>query len=150
MTNKNKAEELWPEPAADYEGLRKQFSAMKNLVHSLQAVQSHYMQKDYNLSESRLAALQEALESERAMNAKLTDELQALSEQQGSPTPYEPTEAEVEAALYWFIVERCAQMGESFTRVDFEQLRKEQPESFDDELVQMRCALKAAHAAKGV
>lgn len=67
-------------PDNSYEGLKRQAFAMSNLVDSLEKQLSHYRSKDYELSERRLAKLEENLESEREMNAKLTEEIEALLE----------------------------------------------------------------------
>lgn len=63
-------------PAEDYEGLRKQFGSLLTLLHCKEEMLSHYMDKDYTLSEKRLQTLEENLESEREMNAILTEELE--------------------------------------------------------------------------
>jgi hypothetical protein len=52
-----------------------------------------------------------------------------------------------EEALYAFIREGCAQKGEGYSREDFRMFKTEHYEDFDDELVQMKCALKAAGVA---
>ncbi len=49
-----------------------------------------------------------------------------------------------EEALYAFIKEGCAQKGEPYSRDDFKMFRGEHADDYDDELVQMKCALKAA------
>jgi len=49
----------------------------------------------------------------------------------------------VERALLAHMVEKSAQVGERFDREMFEVLRSDNPEAFDEEVVQMRCALEA-------
>ena len=75
-THNKPAEVDWikAQPHETYDGLKKQFMALKNMLNSMGEQLSFYSKKDYSLSEKRLAALEESLESERAMNAKLTEE----------------------------------------------------------------------------
>lgn len=54
----------------------------------------------------------------------------------------------IEAALFAFLRERSAQIGERFDMEMFQQLKAQDPEQFDDEIVQMRCAIEAFEAAK--
>jgi hypothetical protein len=65
------------QPHETYEGLKTQFCALKNMINSMGAQISHYSKKDYSTGEKRLAELEASLEIERAMNAKLTEELEA-------------------------------------------------------------------------
>ena len=67
------------EPADNYKSLRKQFSALLTMLGTNKEICSHYMDKDYKLSEKRLDALEVSLESERAMNAQLTLEIETTS-----------------------------------------------------------------------
>lgn len=66
-------------PHGTYEGLLCQFRALKTMINSMGQQISSYSKKDYSLSEKRLAGLQASLDSERAMNAKLTEELDHLA-----------------------------------------------------------------------
>ena len=63
-------------PAEDYEGLKRQFFALKMLAVSQQSQLSVLYKKDYSLAESKLKSLQESLDSEREMNRQLTIELE--------------------------------------------------------------------------
>ena len=63
------------ELATNYKDLRKQAQAMKTLLLSIQTRISELEKKDYSLRESQLKSLEEALESEKDMNAQLTMEL---------------------------------------------------------------------------
>lgn len=67
-------------PHDTYEGLKTQFSALKNMINSMGKQLSHYQDKNYSLSEARLKSLEESLESERDMNAQLTAEIAAISQ----------------------------------------------------------------------
>jgi hypothetical protein len=67
------------QPAEDYEGLKRQFSALKTLLNSQGQRLSYYIKKDYTTSEQRIAILQASLESEKAMNAQLTEELASIT-----------------------------------------------------------------------
>lgn len=62
-------------PHGTYDGLKCQFRALKIMVNSMGQQLSFYQKKSYETGEQHLAALQESLESERAMNAALTEEL---------------------------------------------------------------------------
>lgn len=66
-------------PHGTYEGLLCQFRALKTMINSMGQQISSYSKKDYSLSEKRLAELQASLDSERAMNSKLTEELDHLA-----------------------------------------------------------------------
>ena len=70
------------EPHGTYEGLKLQFYSLKSMINSMGQQLSFYMNKSYETGEKHLSALQESLESERAMNAALTEELAALSSPQ--------------------------------------------------------------------
>lgn len=54
----------------------------------------------------------------------------------------------IEAALFAFLRERSAQVGERFDMEMFQQLKADYPEQFDDEMVQMRCAIKNYEAGR--
>lgn len=62
----------------DPEEAKLQARALVGLVNSAEAQLHYYREKDYSLSEARLVALEEALESEKRMNAILTEELEQL------------------------------------------------------------------------
>jgi hypothetical protein len=64
-------------PSEDYATLRKQFIALQGVLYCKEQEAAHYRAKNYETGEKNLAALQESLESERAMNAQLTAELEA-------------------------------------------------------------------------
>ena len=61
--------------ATNYTDLRKQAQAMKSLLLSFESRINELDKKDYSLKESRLKYLEDALESEKDMNNKLTLEL---------------------------------------------------------------------------
>ena len=66
-------------PAAeDYNGLLFQFRAMKCLLNSQSRMLSYYNRKDYSMSERRINELTACLDSEREMNAELTEEVEML------------------------------------------------------------------------
>ncbi len=65
------------EPSEDYDKLKGQFLALKSLSNSQSKTISFYIDRDYSLSEQRLKSLEESLQSERDMNAQLTEELEA-------------------------------------------------------------------------
>lgn len=62
-------------PAATYGSLQKQFFALRNLVNCLSEQLNHYKNKSYETGERRLKELTESLESERAMNCRLTNDI---------------------------------------------------------------------------
>ena len=64
--------------ASNYETLYKQASSMKMIIKSIEEQLNYYRQKDYNLSEKHLKYLEECLESEKEMNAILTEENEML------------------------------------------------------------------------
>lgn len=68
-------------PADSYDDLKKQFSSALLLAKSLESQLKHYRNKDYSLAEKRLESLEAALESERDMNAIITNENQQLQTQ---------------------------------------------------------------------
>ena len=63
------------EPADNFDALKKQFQSLKSMVNSMGEQLSYYQKKSYETGEKHLAYLSEQLESEKAMNAKLTEEL---------------------------------------------------------------------------
>jgi hypothetical protein len=67
-------------PADTYENLRKQYNALKTFLNTQHHILEYYQNKDYRANESRLAALENALDSEREMNAKLTQELDQIEQ----------------------------------------------------------------------
>jgi len=64
-------------PVKDYNGLLKQANALLMLVNSYEAQLAYYRALDYTTSLKRLDELNANLESERAMNAQLTNELES-------------------------------------------------------------------------
>lgn len=66
-------------PSDDYTLLRKQFGSLKTMLNCVHQQLSFYQKKDYSLNESRLNSLEKSIESEREMNATLTDENQNLT-----------------------------------------------------------------------
>ncbi len=81
-------------PAAkDYDDLLVQFRAMKCLLNSQGERLSWYSNIDYSLSEKRLNELNASLESEREMNAELTEEVEKLSH------PHQSQSGDVQEAL---------------------------------------------------
>lgn len=63
-------------PSSDYNTLLRQYNALRTLVKALESEISFYRRKDYALAEKRLEELERDLESEREMNAILTEELE--------------------------------------------------------------------------
>lgn len=78
---------LKADPNADYNLLKQQFFSLKSICAAQGQQLSVYRKKSHELSEKRLAALEESLESERQMNFQLTEELEKLR------TPIELDEA---------------------------------------------------------
>ena len=64
-------------PHDTYELLRKQAFAMHQLLISYEAQLHRLTKKDYSMSKATLRRLEEELESERAMNELLTNELES-------------------------------------------------------------------------
>ena len=62
-------------PADDYAGLLVQFKAMRVLLGSKEAQIEHYQKRIKEFSVERIIQLEAELESEREMNAILTNEL---------------------------------------------------------------------------
>lgn len=75
-----KPESLKAKPADNYEDLKKQFFALKNLCELKIKQCSIYSNKLAEYDRESLIAGNEALESEREMNAQLTEELEAANE----------------------------------------------------------------------
>lgn len=65
-------------PAPDYAGLVKQARAMHMLIKAQSGELSMLRARDYALREQRLARTEAQVESERAVNALLTEENEAL------------------------------------------------------------------------
>ena len=70
------------ELAKDYDGLVIQFNALKSIVISQQAQLEHYQKRIHKFSFERVIQLEAELESEKAMNAILTEELETKNKQQ--------------------------------------------------------------------
>lgn len=66
-------------PAPDYAGLVKQARAMHMLIKAQSGELSMLRARDYALREQRLARIEAQVESERAVNALLTEENEALA-----------------------------------------------------------------------
>ena len=64
------------EIAKDYDGLRIQFNALKKIVMSQQAQLEHYQKRAQEFSLERIFQLEAELESQKEMNAILTEELE--------------------------------------------------------------------------
>lgn len=62
--------------ARDYDGLRIQFNALKSIAISQQATIEHYQKRVQEFNVERVIQLEAELESEKAMNAILTQELE--------------------------------------------------------------------------
>jgi len=62
-------------PSESYEGLRKQFLAMKALMKSKDAELEVYRRRVKEFSMARIIQLESELESQKEMNAILTEEL---------------------------------------------------------------------------
>lgn len=71
---------LKAKPSENYDGLIKQFFALKKLCESKIKQCSNYSKKLAEYDRESLIAGNEALESEREMNAQLTEELEAANE----------------------------------------------------------------------
>lgn len=71
---------LKAKPADNYDDLKKQFFALKNLCESKIKQCSIYSNKLAEYDRETLIARNEALESEREMNAQLTDEIAKANE----------------------------------------------------------------------
>lgn len=63
------------EPADNYEGLRKQFFAMRNLLASKEVMLEYYYKELKRFSFERIISLEAELLSEQEMNSILTKEL---------------------------------------------------------------------------
>ena len=68
-------------PASEYKDLLRQFCALKQLANSLESELEYHRKRNYETSEEKLKSLEASLESERDMNAHLTDEVEALTSQ---------------------------------------------------------------------
>jgi len=66
-------------PADDYKGLLIQFKALKVLLASKEAQFDYYQKRIKEFSVERIIELEAELESEREMNAILTEELELLN-----------------------------------------------------------------------
>jgi hypothetical protein len=62
-------------PSKDYDSLLKQAYALHNLCDSQEKQLAYFRKTDYSLSEQRMSELTNQIESERAMNSRLTEEL---------------------------------------------------------------------------
>lgn len=71
---------LKAKPSENYDDLIKQFFALKKLCESKMKQCSNYSKKLAEYDRESLIAGNEALESEREMNAQLTEELEAANE----------------------------------------------------------------------
>lgn len=71
---------LKAKPSENYDGLIKQFFALKKLCESKMKQCSHYSKKLAEYDRESLIAGNKALESEREMNAQLTEELEKANE----------------------------------------------------------------------
>lgn len=63
-------------PHEDYDMLRRQFLSLKSMCNSMGEQLSYYRGKSYETGEKHLTSLKESLDSEKAMNAKLTEEIE--------------------------------------------------------------------------
>lgn len=70
------------ELAKDYDGLRIQFNALKSIAISQQAQIEHYQKRVQEFSVDRIVQLEAELESEKQMNALLTEELETKQQEQ--------------------------------------------------------------------
>ena len=66
------------EPHEEYEMLRRQFMSLRSLANNQIEQLSFYSKKNYLLSEAKLAELEKSLDSEKQMNAILTQEAEQL------------------------------------------------------------------------
>ncbi len=102
------AEWVKAQPHETYDGLKRQFYSLKCMLNSIGTQLSFYQKKSYETGEQHLAALQESLDSERAMNATLTAELEAKT----TSAPAEP-EAEGDALKHFDNELECAKKERS-------------------------------------
>ena len=65
---------LKAEPSTDYDLLKRQFYSMRSLINSLGEQLSFYKKQSYETGEKYLSELRTQLESEKQMNAILTEE----------------------------------------------------------------------------
>jgi hypothetical protein len=70
------------ELAKDYDGLCIQFNALKRIAISQQAQLKHYQKRVQEFSVERIVQLEAELESEKEMNAILTQELETFKQEQ--------------------------------------------------------------------
>jgi hypothetical protein len=70
--------------AKDYEGLQIQFNALKRIAISQQAQIEHYQKRVQEFSVDRIVQLEAELESEKQMNALLTEELETREQENES------------------------------------------------------------------
>ena len=94
------------EPVDDYDGLKKQFYALRNLANSLDEQLEFYRAQDYSLSKERLQVLEESLASEKAMNSTLTQELEHPAQE---PLNLNCKSVQKRLATQWGYVEQPAQ-----------------------------------------
>ena len=63
-------------PSDSYEGLKTQFFALKRVLQALEAEVGHYRKKIKEFRVERIIELEAQLESQKEMNAILTEELE--------------------------------------------------------------------------
>jgi hypothetical protein len=70
------------ELARDYDGLRIQFNALKSIAISQQTTIEHYQKRVQEFNVERIIQLEAELESQKEMNAILTEELELKQQEQ--------------------------------------------------------------------
>ena len=120
---------LKAKPADNYDDLKKQFFALKNLCESKIKQCSIYSNKLAEYDRETIIARNEALESEREMNAQLTDEIEKANERVRELEAPRKRNLELIRALFYapsspVTAKKAKEIEDWFIR--FEQLRKEQ------------------------
>jgi len=120
---------LKAKPADNYDDLKKQFFALKNLCESKIKQCSIYSNKIAEYDRESILARSEALESEKEMNAQLTEELAKANERVRELESPRKRNLELIRALFYapsspVTAKKAKEIEDWFIR--FEQLRKEQ------------------------
>ena len=120
---------LKAKPADNYDDLKKQFFALKNICESKIKQCSIYSKKLAEYDRESLIARNDALESEREMNAQLTEELEKANERIVELESPRKRNLELIKALFYapsspVTPNKAKEIEDWF--IKFEQLRKEQ------------------------
>lgn len=124
-----KPESLKAKPADNYEDLKLQFFALKKICESKIEQCSIYSRKLEEYDRETVISRNEALESEREMNAQLTEELEKASERIRELESPRKRNLELIKALFYapsspVTPDKAKEIEDWF--IKFEQLRKEQ------------------------